>query len=811
LTVLTGVSGSGKSSLAIDTLFVEGRRRFVDSLSSGYRRLVGNLQRPDVDRMTGLPPTACIAQRRSRPHPRATLATVTELDGFLRLLFARAGRPHCPQCGRPIVRHAQTAIVESVLALPARTKVVILAPLIAAPGSKIAETLAALAKAGFVRARLDGRIVDVAESFPDGQRNFQTVEAVVDRLIVKDDIDRRVRESVATALIRGSGTCIISHADGDEWCDKRFTTDFACPDCRIAFERVEPRTFNPNSPYGACPECGGLGEATADESGSGIPAACPRCKGTRLNPLAGAVTFAGATLPALLATPLTELGEQLENVRRTLGDRGFEQHALRAAERLLPEIASRVMLLVEIGLGYLTLNRPAQTLSGGELQRGRLAACLGNKLTGICYVLDEPTAGLHASETERLTRILLRLRDDRNTLLVVDHSLEIIRSADYLIDVGPGAGPMGGRIVAAGSIEDLKSASKSLTAGYIEQAAADWRPVRDVRSHPALRMRGATRHNLKSIDVDLPLQALAAVAGVSGSGKSSLVGGTLVPALRASQAGSTAALPYLKQLRGVEHIERLVVAEANALGRNPRSNPATFSGIWDEIRKLLAATREARVRGFKPTRFSFNTKGGRCEACRGIGVCTYKMELLEDMSAPCPVCNGARFNRQTLGIRFKGRNVNDILNLTIAEALDVFENVPRLARTLDVFQRVGLGYLTLGQPADTLSGGEVQRMLLASELARGGARRTLFVLDEPTSGLHPHDVSHLVELLHELVEAGHSVLVVDHNLTLLRRVDWIVELGPEAGERGGFVVAVGPPHELAQRATPTARALARQS
>jgi excinuclease ABC subunit A len=977
LVVITGVSGSGKSSLAFDTLFAEGQRRYLETLSAQTRAWLDQMQRPDVDEIEGLPPVLSIEQRVSAVHPRSTLATTTGIHDFLRLLYARAGKAHCPNCGRELSPQSTTAIVDGILALEAGHKAMILAPLVRGKKGTHRELFEKIGREGFVRARVDGAVVDVSSPPELKKSKPHDIDVVVDRIVVKEGLRARLFESVELALRQGNGSCIVSHEEEHKWSDRLFSSRFACPDCELSFPEIEPRTFSFNSPYGACPTCEGMGVLTGGGESPTTGRICPDCRGARLAPIGRAVTFAGIPIHELLAlsvtdaeqsiggltkaidgSPPSEGGEQLrpptdeggerpKAVANVCVERGvawlglpstqspatkseiqnpkseietaapLAGPSLLVAQRLLPEIYRRLVYLRKVGVDYLTLDRPTQSLSGGEFQRARIAGCLGAGLIGVCYILDEPTIGLHPRDTRRLLDTLTELRDQGNSLVVVEHDLDVMRAADHLIDLGPGAGREGGRVVARGTPDEVARDEQSVTGQYLRMASVFSRGACPARGSPpsqggaggvvwhglpgtqlqgprkpdpsrALTIEGAGSHNLQNITVPFPLGVITCVTGVSGSGKSTLVMETLVPLVRAAlesrlQAASgrgasrhpplplgegrgegrrhLANRPHPNPLpegegtdqgpldtiglRGSEHINRLVEIDQSPLGRNARSNPATASGMWDAIRRIFARTRDARLRGFRAGRFSFNAAGGRCEECRGLGVRRLGMQFLPDIDVVCPVCRGARFNRQTLQVKFRGKSVADILEMRIDEAAEFFQNFAGLAATLATFREVGLGYLTLGQSAATLSGGEAQRIKLAAELSRGhflptpdpkspvepsggdketrrqgegatafslspplplslsapnltvGSQHALYVLDEPTTGLHPADIARLLELLERLADAGHTVIVIEHQLDVIARADWVIDLGPEGGAAGGQIVAAGTPAQIA--------------
>ncbi|MFP6765847.1 MAG: hypothetical protein VB858_19610 [Planctomycetaceae bacterium] len=856
LVVITGLSGSGKSSLAFDTLFAEGQRRYLETLSPQARQFVSQLPHADVDSIRGLPPAVAVDQRIRSPRVRSTLGTTTGIYDYLRLLYARSGLAHCPDCGVAVSQQTVEAIVARILALEGRRKVMILAPLVTGREGTHREVFKKIWKAGLVRARVNGEIVDVeqAPALPHSQTH--TIEAIVDRIIVKPGIEDRLRESVVLALKQGDGSCVVSQLNGDVWSDCLYSSRYCCPQCGLSFPPLEPRTFSFNGPYGACTDCRGLGvsasgdiDAWQKRSSSARQElfrrpACAACAGARLAPVACAVTFCGVSLPELTSMKVDDAACWMQRVLETDSHNsapcradqpaelstaettegalaGLAPEARQAARSILPEIASRLRYLQQAGVGYLTLNRPAPTLSGGEFQRARLASCLGSGLTGVCYLLDEPTVGLHPRDTARMIGILTDLRDRGNSVLVVEHDEDLMRHADWLIDLGPGAGREGGHVVASGTLETLLAASsdRSQTVHWL-QAHRD-RPSRSCGQRTGwLRVTKASLHNLKEISVEIPLGVLTTVTGVSGSGKSSLVTGTLVPALKHLLPGNSARRDEngvdwaamgirLNVVTGSAGLDRIVVVDQSPIGRSGRSSPATHSGVWNEIRRLFARTREAKLRGFKASRFSFNAKDGRCPACEGRGEQRMELNYLPDTFVECAVCRGARFNAQTLGVRFKEKNLADVLALRVDEAAALFQNMPKIRRVLDTLQDVGLGYLQLGQSSLSLSGGEAQRVKLATELCKGGEDRVLFVLDEPTTGLHPVDVQRLLHLLRRLVQQGHSVLVVEHNLDVIREADWMIDLGPDGGDGGGEVVAAGVPEELSRMpgTSPTALSL----
>lgn len=796
LVVITGVSGSGKSSLAFDTLYAEGHRRYLDCLSAHTRQLLEHLPRPPVDRLEGLPPTLCIEQRSGSISARATVATVTEIHDHLRVLYARAGQPHCPTCGTAISQQSPQAIVDQILNFEAGRKVMLLAPLVRGRKGAHADVFTRIVREGFVRARVDGEILDVAEPPELAKSKPHTIEAVIDRIVVKPGLRDRLDESVALALKVGDGACVVSQQGDQGWDDHLYSSRFACPACNVSLPEIEPRTFSFNSPYGACLTCHGLGQAAEKDSRP-----CVDCQGTRLQPVGRAVTYAGMNLPQF--TNLT-----VEAARATvhvlLAESGEHAGAgslasRQVAQRLLSHVAQRLRYLDQVGLGYLTLDRAANSLSGGEYQRTRLAGCLGAGLLGVCYILDEPTIGLHPRDTQRLLETLWELRDQGSSVVVVEHDLDVIRQADYVLDLGPGAGSEGGRLLASGTPRFIANIPESITGSYLSgrrSVSAEATPSQVATGASHLKLTGASVHNLRHVEVEIPLQSLVCISGVSGSGKSSLIIDALVPLLRDRLLMTNRAPAECGQLMGGEKIQRLVEVDQTPLGRSGRSNPATYSGLWDEIRKPFSKTRDARARGFRSNRFSFNSAEGRCPACHGHGLHRAALKVLSELPLTCPVCQGKRFNPATLEVKYRGLSVADVLDLSIADAAQFFSNYSVVGRPLDVFVEVGLGHLTLGQPATTLSGGESQRVKLAAELGRGHHVPTLFVLDEPTTGLHPHDIAKLLQLLNRLVEEGHSVILIEHHLDVIAAADWIIDIGPAGGTGGGQIVAYGDPAQI---------------
>jgi excinuclease ABC subunit A len=857
LTVITGLSGSGKSSLAHDTIFAEGQRRYVESLSTFARMFIEELERPDIDLIDGLPPTITVAQDTTTVNPRSTVATVTEVYDHLRLLFARAGSAHCWRCGTKIGRQTPDQIVDAAFQLQQGQKLMVLAPIVRGRKGQHRDVMARILRDGFIRARVDTTLLDLNNP-PDLDRNKpHTIEAVIDRLVVRDGLRPRLAESITLALKHGSGSTILTHLDEDGWHDRIFSTQYACPNCDTSFDELAPRNFSFNSPYGACPECDGLGvivhEEAADRGGSRQAATlCPACNGERLRPEARAVTIAGTTIHAITAMTIDGARRFIDACRRqderdptmeaTTGAVFNPQQAI-IARPILAAIQNRLDFLDQVGLGYLTLHRSAATLSGGEAQRIRLAAHIGSGVVGVCYVLDEPTIGLHQRDNDRLIAALHRLRDAGNTVVVIEHDEEMMRASDHIVDLGPGAGRQGGEIVAAGPVSEFMTHATSLTARFLRGELTIPMPEssRPIDLKNSIQLKGVRTNNLCDIDVRFPLSRLIAVTGVSGSGKSSLVAETLAPALRRAIAtagaprqnslfaepnarrsrrtlrsnrldsSETAAveadrsakrLPSLGAARfasisGAERIDKLIEIDQSPIGRTPRSTPATYIGLLGEIRQVFAETRDAKVRGYKSGRFSPNVRGGRCEQCEGLGVRKIEMHFLPDMHVVCEVCRGKRFNSQTLEIRYRNHTIGDVFDMRIDDAVEFFENFPHLSRKLATLHDVGLGYITLGQSSTTLSGGEAQRIKLAAELSRVATGRTFYVLDEPTTGLHFADIEHLLAILQRLVDRGNTVLVIEHHMDVIKTADYVIDLGPDGGDSGGQLVVAGTPVDVA--------------
>jgi excinuclease ABC subunit A len=800
LTVFTGVSGSGKSSLAIDTIYAEGRRRYLETLPGEARTLFQQLQRPDVDSIEGLPPTLCVSQQTTAARPRSTLATVTEIHDHLRLLHARLGTPYCPNCGLPVRKHTIAEIVRVTLAQEEGRKLYVLASLVREQPGLHKDIFQHIRQGGFLRARVDGVLMEIRDTPKLEAQHPHTIEMVVDRLVLRPTIAERLHESLQTAVKHSGGRVIITDIDTGDWRDEAYSTRLECPRCGTTVSDPEPRRFNFNDPHGWCPRCQGLGTIVADaasvgadddddgDAGSVGQEVCPDCGGARLNSEARAVRFEGRPLHEVTALSVDDAVAWFAPLLER------DKHDL-VRETILTEIHQRLLFLQEVGLGYLTLDRRAPTLSGGEAQRARIATQLGGGLLGVCYVLDEPTMGLHPRDTGRLIRALRGLQERGNTVLVVEHDETVIRQADYLIDIGPGAGKDGGHLLAAGTVAEVLANSRSVTAPYLLHQKAEVPDGERIAAPPTawLTVRGAGHHNLKNIDVAFPIGRWTCLTGVSGSGKSSLARDVLSYAVRHHLGLSAPPLGAHDAIEGLEHIDRVIEVDQKPLGRSSRSTPATYTGLFDEVRKVFATTRLAKIRGYKANRFSFNVRGGRCEECQGQGFLRVPAQFMPDLTVPCPTCQGRRFNRATLDVLYRGRSIADVLAMPIAEAGDFFANIPALRRGLQTLRDVGLGYMPLGQPANTLSGGEAQRVKLAAELSRAATGRTLFLLDEPTTGLHFADVANLVRVLRRLVEAGNTLVVIEHHPGLIAASDWVIDLGPGAGPAGGQVVYAGPP------------------
>ncbi len=900
LVVFTGLSGSGKSSLAFDTIYAEGQRRYVESLSSYARQFLGQMDKPDVDSIDGLSPAISIDQKTTSKNPRSTVGTVTEIYDYLRLLWARVGVPHCPKCGREIRRQTIDQIVDQVMGLEEGTRFLILAPVIRGKKGEHRKVLEDARKAGFARVRADGILYDLNEEIPLEKNKKHTVELVVDRLVLRPDLRRRLADSLETACAHAGGLVVV-HLPAENR-DLDFSQNYACPDCGISLSELEPRMFSYNTPYGACPDCTGLGfrlkadpalvipdpsksilegaiqvsgwnsvrtdsifrmyfDALARKyrfsltepfaslpqeakdivlygtkgeklkmtynrgTGSGVleqpfegiipnlerryretpsdsmrkeleecmsTSPCPRCHGDRLSDMARAVTVGGLGLAEFCRLTVVKALNFVDALQ-------LEGNQAVIAAPIVKEIRARLCFLRDVGLQYLTLSRSAGTLSGGESQRIRLATQIGSSLMGVLYILDEPSIGLHQRDNSKLLETLKHLRDLGNTLVVVEHDEDTMRAADFIVDVGPGAGVHGGEIVAAGTLQDIMACPRSLTGQYLSGVKKIPVPARRrAGSGNFLTVRGARENNLQNVDVSIPLGTFTCVTGVSGSGKSSLVNEVLYKTLAAKLNHARTRPGECDRVEGLEHLDKVIAIDQSPIGRTPRSNPATYTGLFNDIRDLFAATADAKMRGYGPGRFSFNVKGGRCEACCGDGLVKIEMHFLPDVYVPCEVCHGKRYNRETLEVQYKGKNISDVLEMTAEEAVDFFENLPKIRRKAQTLVEVGLGYIRLGQSSTTLSGGEAQRVKLATELSRRSTGSTIYILDEPTTGLHTADVHRLIEVLQLLVEAGNTVVVIEHNLDVIKTADHIIDLGPEGGDGGGTVVAQGTPEEVAE-------------
>ena len=900
LVVFTGLSGSGKSSLAFDTIFAEGQRRYVESLSSYARQFLGQMDKPDVDSIDGLSPAISIDQKTTSKNPRSTVGTVTEIYDYLRLLWARVGIPHCPKCGKQISRQTVDQIVDRIEALGEGTRFLVLSPVIRGKKGEHAKIFEDSRKSGFTRVRVDGILYDLNESIPLDKNKKHTIELVVDRLVIRENQRRRLTDSIETACSHSGGLVTIELPDSGE--ELSFSQNYACEDCGISLTELEPRMFSFNNPAGACPACTGLGfqlvpdvdlvipdksksifdgaiqvsgwnsartdsifrmyfEALAQKyhfsltdpvqtlsaealdvilygtkgeklrmsynrgNGMGVleqpfegimhnisrrfretpsdavrkeleecmaTAPCPECSGDRLSAIARAVTVGGIGIMEFCRMSIRQELEFMNALKLT-GNMAI------VAEQIVREIKSRLEFLMDVGLQYLTLSRAAATLSGGESQRIRLATQIGSSLMGVLYILDEPSIGLHQRDNDKLLQTLCRLRDIGNTLIVVEHDEDTMRAADFIVDVGPGAGSHGGEIVQTGSLEDIIANPRSVTGQYLSGVKKIPVPsARRAGNGKFLQIKGASENNLKNIDVQIPLGTLTCVTGVSGSGKSSLVGEVLNKTLLGKLNHARTRPGACRRVEGMEHLDKVIDIDQSPIGRTPRSNPATYTGLFNDIRDLFASTADAKMRGYGPGRFSFNVKGGRCEACSGDGLVKIEMHFLADVYVPCEVCRGQRYNRETLEVQYKGKNIAQVLDMTAEEAVSFFENLPKICRKAQTLVEVGLGYVKLGQSSTTLSGGEAQRVKLATELSRASTGRTIYILDEPTTGLHAADVHKLTEVLQQLVDAGNTVVVIEHNLDVIKSADYLIDLGPEGGDEGGYLVACGTPEQVVQ-------------
>lgn len=898
LVVLTGLSGSGKSSLAFDTIYAEGQRRYMESLSSYARQFLGQMEKPDVESIEGLSPAISIDQKSTNRNPRSTVGTVTEIYDYFRLLYARIGIPHCPKCGREIRRQTVDQMVDQIMALPERTKIQLLAPVVRGRKGRHEKLLDRAKKSGYVRVRIDGNLYELSEEIKLDKNIKHNIEIVVDRLVVKPGIEKRLTDSVENVLHLAEGLMMVDIIDGETM---NFSQSFSCPDCGISIDEIEPRSFSFNNPFGACPECFGLGykmefdedlmipdkrlsiaegaitvlgwqsctdkksftyaildalskeykfsldtpfeeypkkihdilihgtdgkevkvyykgqrgegvydvafegllrnvERRYRETGSQTMKAeyeefmritpCSACKGQRLKPEALAVTVGGWNIAELTDLSIEKLHQFLETLE-------LDKQQMLIGGQILKEIRARIRFLLDVGLDYLTLGRATGSLSGGEAQRIRLATQIGSGLVGVAYILDEPSIGLHQRDNDKLLNTLKHLRDLGNSVLVVEHDEDTMREADYIVDIGPGAGEHGGKVVAEGTAEEIMANPDSITGAYLSGKKKI--PVPEVREKPSgwLKITGAEENNLKGIDVEIPLGIMTCVTGVSGSGKSSLVNEILYKRLARDLNRARTIPGKHKNIEGLEQLDKVIAIDQSPIGRTPRSNPATYTGVFDLIRDLFASTADAKARGYKKGRFSFNVKGGRCEACSGDGILKIEMHFLPDVYVPCEVCHGKRYNRETLEVKYKGKSIYDVLNMTVEEALHFFENVPSIRRKMETLYDVGLSYIRLGQPSTQLSGGEAQRIKLATELSKRSTGKTIYILDEPTTGLHFADVHKLTEILRRLSADGNTVLVIEHNLDVIKTADYIIDMGPEGGDKGGTVIAQGTPEQVA--------------
>ena len=897
LVVLTGLSGSGKSSLAFDTIYAEGQRRYMESLSSYARQFLGQMEKPKVESIEGLSPAISIDQKSTNRNPRSTVGTVTEIYDYLRLLYARIGIPHCPKCGRKVEKQTVDQMVDEIMSLPERTKIQILAPVVAGRKGEHQKVFESARKSGFVRVIVDGIQYELNDEIKLDKNKKHNIDIVVDRLVIKEGLEKRLTDSAETALKLANGIMDVDVIDSEKM---KFSQSFACANCGISIDEIEPRSFSFNNPFGACPDCFGLGfkmefdedllipdknlsisegaivgmgwqSATDKKSFSGAILAalaeeygfsldtpfkdypdsvkniiingtggkavkvkyqgqrgfgiydikfegliknmeqryretasdamkqqyetfmritsCKSCKGQRLKPSSLAVTVADKNIYEMTTMPIEDLSAFIKDIN-------FSERELSIGEEIIKEINARLDFLINVGLDYLSLSRSAGTLSGGEAQRIRLATQIGSGLVGVAYILDEPSIGLHQRDNDKLIGTLIHLRDLGNSVIVVEHDEDTMYAADWIVDIGPGAGEHGGQVVAEGTAEDIKKNKNSVTGAYLSGRLAIPVPAKRRESTGFISVKGAKENNLKNINVDIPLGVMTCVTGVSGSGKSSLVNQILYKSLAKSLNRALTIPGQHKEITGVENLDKVINIDQSPIGRTPRSNPATYTGIFDIIRDLFAATTEAKERGYKKGRFSFNVKGGRCEACSGDGIIKIEMHFLPDVYVPCEVCHGKRYNRETLEVKYKGKNIHDVLNMTAEEALEFFENVPSLKKRIETINDVGLGYIRLGQSSTGLSGGEAQRMKLAAELAKKSTGKTIYILDEPTTGLHFADVHKLTDILQKLTDGGNTVVVIEHNLDVIKTADYIIDMGPEGGSKGGTVVCAGIPEEV---------------
>ncbi len=794
LVVITGLSGSGKSSLAFDTIYAEGQRRYVESLSAYARQFLEQMGKPDVDSIEGLSPAISIEQKSTSHNPRSTVGTVTEIYDYLRLLFARVGRPSCFQCGEEITAQTVQQMVDAIGLLPEGSKFQLVAPIVRGRKGEYRKELLDMRRAGYVRARVDGRPVDLGEDITLDKQKKHTIEIVVDRLVMKqgEAMARRLADSVETSLKLAGGLVGVLTDNGNM---SLYSEKLACIRCGVSYPEITPRVFSFNSPHGACPACDGIGYAmtpgSSDDEDFTLLEPCEVCKGARLRPESLSVKIAKQSIAEVTHLSVRTAADFFSSVK-------FTERELLIAQRILKEIRERLGFLVNVGLDYLTLDRAAATLSGGEGQRIRLATQIGSGLVGVLYILDEPSIGLHQRDNRRLLQTLLRLRDLGNTVVVVEHDAETMMAADHLLDMGPGAGTHGGQIIAQGTPTDVMGNLDSLTGQYLRGTQMVSLPRRERAAKGLLSIVGAKKHNLKGMTAKIPLGLLTCVTGVSGSGKSTLVLEVLFHSLSQLLYQKKPKIDGCKELLGADALDKVIDIDQSPIGRTPRSNPATYTGLFGFIRDLYSNLPESRVRGYKPGRYSFNVKGGRCEACQGDGLIKIEMHFLPDVYVTCEVCKGQRYNRETMEIHHKGKSIADVLNMTVDDAVEFFEHIPFIKRKLDTLHDVGLHYVKLGQSATTLSGGEAQRVKLSRELSKRPTGRTLYILDEPTTGLHFADVQRLLDVLDRLVEAGNTVVIIEHNLDVIKNADWVIDLGPEGGDRGGEIVAEGPPKELAK-------------
>lgn len=899
LVVLTGLSGSGKSSLAFDTIYAEGQRRYMESLSSYARQFLGQMEKPDVESIEGLSPAISIDQKSTNRNPRSTVGTVTEIYDYFRLLYARVGIPHCPKCGREIKRQTVDQMVDAVMALPERTKIQLLAPVVRGRKGEHVKLFEQAKKSGYVRVMVDGNMYELTDEIKLEKNKKHNIEIVVDRLAVKEGIEKRLTDSIETTLKLADGLMTVDVIDGKPM---NFSQSFACPDCEISIDEIEPRSFSFNNPFGACPDCFGLGykmefdaelmipderlsidegaivvmgwQSVTDEGsfsraimkalareynfslatpfkdypddikdiiingtnghavkveykgqrGVGVYdiafeglvrnvqkryretsseaskqqyeefmriTPCAACKGQRLKPTSLAVTVADRNIYEITNMSVRDLQDFLQNMV-------LSERQILIGQQILKEIKARIQFLMDVGLDYLSLARATATLSGGEAQRIRLATQIGSGLVGVAYILDEPSIGLHQRDNDKLLNTLTKLRDLGNSVIVVEHDEDTMKAADYIVDIGPGAGRNGGEVVATGTAEEIMACPESITGAYLSGKMKIPVPAKRRKPTGWITVKGARENNLKNIDVDIPLGVVTCVTGVSGSGKSSLVNEILYKHLAKELNRARCISGKHDGIEGVDQLDKVIAIDQSPIGRTPRSNPATYTGVFDMIRDLFASTSDAKERGYSKGRFSFNVKGGRCEACSGDGIIKIEMHFLPDIYVPCEVCEGKRYNRETLEVKYKGKNIYDVLDMTVEDAVDFFENVPSIRRKIETLNDVGLSYIKLGQPSTELSGGEAQRIKLATELSRRSTGKTIYILDEPTTGLHFADVHKLVDILHKLAEGGNTVVVIEHNLDVIKTADWIIDIGPEGGERGGTVIAQGTPEKVAK-------------